>query len=187
MANPNFVAFTVTANGGKLREIISEAEVSLPFDPKIDKIHPPPITIKALWDTGATSCAITKNIANKLNLQPIGKIDVHHANGVAEKDVYLMNVALPNKVEFPLVRATECESTVGNFDLIIGMEIITAGDFAITNENGITKMSFRIPSIKHIDYVREFNLINNIKNQVGRNDPCPCGSGKKYKHCHGKP
>ena len=22
---------------------------------------------------------------------------------------------------------------------------------------------------------------------VGRNDPCPCGSGKKYKHCHGRP
>ncbi len=22
--------------------------------------------------------------------------------------------------------------------------------------------------------------------RVGRNDPCPCGSGKKYKHCHGK-
>ena len=23
-------------------------------------------------------------------------------------------------------------------------------------------------------------------NTVGRNDPCPCGSGKKYKKCHGK-
>ena len=22
--------------------------------------------------------------------------------------------------------------------------------------------------------------------RVGRNDPCPCGSGKKYKNCHGK-
>jgi preprotein translocase subunit SecA len=22
--------------------------------------------------------------------------------------------------------------------------------------------------------------------KVGRNDPCPCGSGKKFKHCHGK-
>ena len=22
--------------------------------------------------------------------------------------------------------------------------------------------------------------------RVGRNEPCPCGSGKKYKHCHGK-
>ena len=21
---------------------------------------------------------------------------------------------------------------------------------------------------------------------VGRNDPCPCGSGKKYKNCHGQ-
>jgi uncharacterized protein YecA (UPF0149 family) len=21
--------------------------------------------------------------------------------------------------------------------------------------------------------------------KVGRNDPCPCGSGKKYKKCHG--
>ena len=22
--------------------------------------------------------------------------------------------------------------------------------------------------------------------KVGRNEPCPCGSGKKYKHCHGQ-
>jgi preprotein translocase subunit SecA len=28
-------------------------------------------------------------------------------------------------------------------------------------------------------------LINKPAN-VGRNDPCPCGSGKKFKHCHGK-
>jgi preprotein translocase subunit SecA len=21
--------------------------------------------------------------------------------------------------------------------------------------------------------------------KVGRNEPCPCGSGKKFKHCHG--
>ena len=35
---------------------------------------------------------------------------------------------------------------------------------------------------------------NSIKKQpvragkkIGRNDPCPCGSGKKYKHCHGRP
>ncbi|GIK22314.1 MAG: protein translocase subunit SecA [Ignavibacteriota bacterium] len=25
-----------------------------------------------------------------------------------------------------------------------------------------------------------------VEQKVGRNDPCPCGSGKKYKHCHGK-
>ncbi len=25
-----------------------------------------------------------------------------------------------------------------------------------------------------------------VLGKVGRNDPCPCGSGKKYKHCHGR-
>ncbi len=28
--------------------------------------------------------------------------------------------------------------------------------------------------------------IVNADPKVGRNDPCPCGSGKKYKHCHGR-
>jgi preprotein translocase subunit SecA len=27
--------------------------------------------------------------------------------------------------------------------------------------------------------------IKRAEKKVGRNDPCPCGSGKKYKHCHG--
>lgn len=31
----------------------------------------------------------------------------------------------------------------------------------------------------HTPYVREGR-------KVGRNEPCPCGSGKKYKHCHGR-
>jgi len=26
-----------------------------------------------------------------------------------------------------------------------------------------------------------------VTDKVGRNDPCPCGSGRKYKHCHGRP
>ena len=25
-----------------------------------------------------------------------------------------------------------------------------------------------------------------VGTKIGRNDPCPCGSGKKYKQCHGK-
>ena len=24
-----------------------------------------------------------------------------------------------------------------------------------------------------------------VEQKIGRNDPCPCGSGKKYKSCHG--
>jgi preprotein translocase subunit SecA len=29
------------------------------------------------------------------------------------------------------------------------------------------------------------NLNNPTPKKIGRNDPCPCGSGKKYKNCHG--
>jgi preprotein translocase subunit SecA len=35
------------------------------------------------------------------------------------------------------------------------------------------------PASKPAPFVRQMG-------KVGRNDPCPCGSGKKYKHCHGK-
>jgi len=31
---------------------------------------------------------------------------------------------------------------------------------------------------------RNATVVRNVP-KVGRNDPCPCGSGKKYKHCHG--
>ncbi|MGV3741217.1 MAG: SEC-C metal-binding domain-containing protein, partial [Burkholderiaceae bacterium] len=32
---------------------------------------------------------------------------------------------------------------------------------------------------------RQQPMVNALP-KVGRNDPCPCGSGKKYKQCHGK-
>ncbi len=32
---------------------------------------------------------------------------------------------------------------------------------------------------------RKSGTVRNEK-KIGRNDPCPCGSGKKYKYCHGK-
>jgi preprotein translocase subunit SecA len=35
------------------------------------------------------------------------------------------------------------------------------------------------PAAKAAPFVRHVG-------KIGRNDPCPCGSGKKYKHCHGK-
>ena len=28
--------------------------------------------------------------------------------------------------------------------------------------------------------------VERVTTKIGRNDPCPCGSGKKYKQCHGR-
>jgi len=36
------------------------------------------------------------------------------------------------------------------------------------------------------DYVPPAKTINAVKPPPGRNDLCPCGSGRKYKNCHGR-
>ena len=40
-------------------------------------------------------------------------------------------------------------------DVLVGMDIINQGDFAVTNPDGRTKFSFRVPSIADIDFVAE--------------------------------
>jgi predicted aspartyl protease len=180
----NFKAFTLTSKAGLLREIISDIGISEPFiisgEVKVD--DPRIYYTKALWDTGATNCAITKNAADAIGLKPVSQAYVGHADGRTLKNVYLVNIYLPNRIAFVGVRVTECESVIGNFDVIIGMDIITRGDLSITNKDNKTIVSYRFPSIETIDYVKESN--KKIFSKTGRNDPCPCGSGKKYKNCH---
>jgi preprotein translocase subunit SecA len=82
------------------------------------------------------------------------------------------------------------EGILSGTDVLIGMDIISKGDFSITASQQKTKFSFQIPSTHDTDYVKEYNLQAHtpvVKDKVpGRNDPCPCGSGKKYKQCCGK-
>jgi len=33
--------------------------------------------------------------------------------------------------------------------------------------------------------LRQVQQVVRAGEKIGRNDPCPCGSGKKYKKCHG--
>jgi len=68
------------------------------------------------------------------------------------------------------------------------MDIIGGGDLSISNHKGETWVTFRFPSQQGIDYVAEINKGNQAAfGKVGRNEPCPCGSNKKYKKCHGAP
>lgn len=60
-------------------------------------------------------------------------------------------------------------------------------------------MSVQVSQESHVEDIEPENHVDNIQYnhqsdhndsddipEVGRNQPCPCGSGKKYKHCHGK-
>lgn len=105
-----------------------------------------------IWDTGATGSVITKNVADALGLLPINKKIVHTANGPAEQNVYLVNIGLPNRLMVTDMFVTE--APLHGCDVLIGMDIISLGDFSITNFNDQTCMSFRVPSKHEIDYVQ---------------------------------
>ena len=54
-----------------------------------------------------------------------------------------------------------------------------------TAVNMIYKVSLG-PAREHEHHGHSLPVSPGGENKVGRNDPCPCGSGKKYKKCHGK-
>ncbi|MBI3885473.1 MAG: SEC-C domain-containing protein [Opitutae bacterium] len=133
---------------------------------------------------------ITQQVVNALDLKPTGMTRVHHAHGTADAEQYLITLKLPSEVGTNALRVTKGVLGPGA-DMLIGMDVIAHGDFSVTNYAGQTKLSFRIPSCGHVDYVasvvpKPAPVILPTSSKVGRNDPCPCGSGKKFKHCHGK-
>jgi preprotein translocase subunit SecA len=52
--------------------------------------------------------------------------------------------------------------------------------FSAPNESGVSE-STSASNLENVPLPEEFT--NRL---IGRNDPCPCGSGRKYKQCHGK-
>ncbi|MFY9610662.1 MAG: SEC-C metal-binding domain-containing protein [Blastocatellia bacterium] len=200
MTNPqirHILAFTTTFPGLTDR-IITEVKLTQAFDPNTPP-NPIPalIATAALWDTGATRSVITPSIAADLKLVPTGTVMMNSAHGSKQCNTYLVNLYLPNGAAIYGVPVSECTDTA-HFGAIIGMDIIAMGDFSITNVNRKTIVSFRIPSIATVDYVADVKKlkaeqerlenakpIRNKGPRVGRNDPCPCGSGKKYKKCCG--
>jgi len=68
----------------------------------------------------------------------------------------LINVYLPNKAKIVNVKALE--GTPNSCDMLIGMDVITLGDFAITNPNGKTVFSFRMPSMTEIDFIKHSHI-----------------------------
>ncbi|MCL2193973.1 MAG: retroviral-like aspartic protease family protein [Treponema sp.] len=111
--------------------------------------------VRALWDTGATGSCISKGLAGRLGLKAVDICQVSGVGGVTSSQVFIIDILLPSNVEIPNVRVTEFMDN-GIFEIIIGMDIMTLGDFAVSNKDGNTTVSFRIPpSDDPIDFVKQ--------------------------------
>jgi hypothetical protein len=174
------------------RQLSSPVWIARAFDPSIIPAATPEKVsakeCKAIWDTGATGCVIGERVISECNLKPIGIIEVYTADGKYDAYKYFISLFLPNRIFMPQVPVTG--GKLKDADMLIGMDIINRGDFAITNLGGKTTMSFRWPSCECIDFLdrgqgAKIGTLGIPAAKVGRNDPCPCGSGKKYKKCCG--
>ncbi len=176
-----------TKYSGRTNALKSPVKICVAFDPDKTTVRPPTTEFSALWDTGATATGISAKVIADCGLKPIGMTEVHTANGIRRADIYLINVVLRNHVGIPMLRVTEAD--IHGADVLIGMDIISQGDFSITQPDGNTTFSFRLPSVACIDFVaekKESKPVRNDEEKISRNAPCPCGSGKKYKRCCGR-
>lgn len=131
--------------------------ISLPYDPTkdVNSTPPSPVQCRAIWDTGATNSVITKRLVQSMGLIPTGKGAVTNTGTTELRNTYLININLPSHVVIPYVKVTDCEDVLGNgnADMLVGMDVIARGDFAVTYENDKTIMSFIMPPVGPIDYV----------------------------------
>jgi hypothetical protein len=113
------------------------------------------LTTCGIWDTGATASVITRSVAKRLGLKNVTWANVMGIHGSKLVPVYYIKITLENKHITLESYVTECDelSADDSVGVLIGMNIITMGDFAVTNFRGQTTMSFRVPSLQKIDFV----------------------------------
>lgn len=131
--------------GNIQRKLITAAVVESPIGA---------VPVKAQWDTGATATCISKKLVEKLNLLPTGKVRVSTPSGTGIMNKYVVNLILNNEVRIQNLIVMDSEIGNQGIDVLIGMDIISIGDFAVSNYNGKTQFSFRIPSQEHITFHR---------------------------------
>jgi hypothetical protein len=98
----------------------------------------------ALWDTGAAISAVTPLIQQELELVQIGTKYIRGVTGTKKVPVVLLTLELPNDLLKQTVEVVVCNFST-NVGMIIGMNIITLGDFALLHGNNRTEFSFTIP------------------------------------------
>ena len=150
-------AFTVSDNS-RLSSIITNAFMRQSVELCRDyKLKHQQAEVLALWDTGATGSSVSQGLARHLGLKPIDMCLVQGVKGVDPSPVYLIDILLPSNVAINNVRVAEFQDN-GIFAMIIGMDIITLGDLAISNKDKKTIVSFRIPPSENpIDFTKDIS------------------------------
>lgn len=68
---------------------------------------------------------------------------VSTVGGIINSKTHIVNIILPNDIKVPNISVTQ--AFLDDCDMMIGMDIITLGNFSINNYGGKTTFSFTYP------------------------------------------
>ncbi|SHK31292.1 retropepsin-like aspartic protease [Hespellia stercorisuis] len=97
---------------------------------------------RSLWDTGSSTSCISEKLARKLGLLPIDTGVGVTPTGQLDISYYLLDIYLSNKVVFHNMKVAGFPLERHDVDFLIGMDIISKGDFNIRNSDGRTVFTF---------------------------------------------
>lgn len=103
------------------------------------------MAVKALWDTGSTQSLISDSIIKMINPVQKSKTKIVSGNEVFESAIYSISISLSEEITFRDVSVQNANLSEKDVDMILGMDIISRGDFEIRNYNNIVEFAFRIP------------------------------------------
>lgn len=103
------------------------------------------VQYSALWDTGAARSVIAQRIVDRLELKPVRTAHLIGVHGVQETETYSVDVFLPNGVEFYGLEVIKGNPPAFWWDMLIGMDIISRGDFSLKQRGVYTELSFSVP------------------------------------------
>ena len=111
--------------------------------------------VNAQWDTGAEISCVSRRLIRSIQPKPQGCSVVAGVSGETTSFDFVVDIMLAP--EFHIRNVEVCSALLArdDIDLIIGMDIISMGDLAISNYDGRPTLSFRIPSLERTDYTQQ--------------------------------
>lgn len=126
------------------------------------------VEVDALWDTGATCSCISHDVVKNLGLISVGKRDILTPSGKEVYDTFNVNITLPNHFICEDVVVNDSEIGQQGLGMLVGMDIITRGDFCVSNFNNKTVFTFRVPSQGITDYVKQSKVAKVVGPKHGK-------------------
>ena len=112
--------------------------------------------VLGIIDTGCSNTCISDELAEKMSLISCGTQPFSVVGGeTIDANCYIANITIDNTIPCGDIEVGSYQKADAFYDVIIGMDILSKCDFAITSVNGHMKLTMAYPSKRDLDFTKE--------------------------------